>query len=137
MQDATKTALQAQARAGLVSANDCNYATLSTKSRGKGFNVSLPESATNAPSETHADGESGVSEQTSRMHPIEMWRRGRDEGGEEMATLVIPAAIVPSARLLVKTSLMIALQRRSMVVEVGIILRNILNGNFRFILHLV
>ena len=47
-----------------------------------------------------------------------------------MATLLIPAAIVPSARLLVKTSLMIALQRRSMVVEVGIILRNILNGTF-------
>jgi len=45
-----------------------------------------------------------------------------------MAALVIPAAIVPSARLLVKTSLMIALQRRSMVVEVGIILRNVLNG---------
>lgn len=51
-----------------------------------------------------------------------------------MAALVIPAAIVPSARLLVKTSLMIALQRRSMVVEVDIILRNVLNG-IRFILR--
>lgn len=49
-------------------------------------------------------------------------------GGGEMATLVIPATIVPSVRLLVKTSLMIALQRRSTVVEVGIILRNVLNG---------
>lgn len=49
---------------------------------------------------------------------------------------MIPAAIVPSARLLVKTSLMIALQRRSMVVEVGIILRNVLNGT-RFILRLL
>lgn len=45
-----------------------------------------------------------------------------------MATLVIPATIVPSVRLLVKTSLMIALQRRFTVVEVGIILWNVLNG---------
>lgn len=49
-------------------------------------------------------------------------------GGKEMATLVIPAAIVPSVWLLVKTSLMIVLQRRSTVVEVGIILWNVLNG---------
>jgi len=75
-----------------------------------------PESATNAPNETHADGESGVSGQTS-LACIQQ----RCGEGVEMATLVIPAAIVPSAWLLVKTSLMIALQRRSMVVEVGII----------------
>lgn len=121
-----KTVLRAWAKAGLVSAGDCNYATLSTKSRGKGFNVSLPESATNATSKIHADGRVGTD---SHMHPIEFQGRGR-----ETVTLMIPAAIVPSVRLLVKTSLMIALQRWSTVVEVGIVLWNILN-DIQFLIY--
>lgn len=56
-----KTVLRAWARAAPVSAGDCNCATLSTKSRGKGFNVSLPRVCDECTERDHADGEPGQS----------------------------------------------------------------------------